>query len=320
MDFWKTNYPEYYTVGVRVLSEEELQDQDKYYWKNKTEIIYTGINPQMVKYFLAETKKKENGKIVSHVGLRKYHDALKWGAGKCKEQLPTEYYTEVETYLNDFRKESSSAKQDGNTDEEEADPISVSLFKLVLLWAVGAGNILVWVFTLLMWHCMSQIINIGILAFSNFGVFNDCITIKHFTTKTEKTGERINLKHCYCNRFDPYLNLNLALGVYFILNQLLFVDTSYLFIKKGKKVKSGSSGYCSQLTQLFTANAEAVSAYIRINHANPHGIRKGSATHAASGTTLPPSVTAIAKRGDWSLGKLLDIYWKFAETGDFWGG
>ena len=49
MNFWKTNYPEYYTAGVKVLSEEELQDQDKYYWKNKTEIIYTGINPQMVK-------------------------------------------------------------------------------------------------------------------------------------------------------------------------------------------------------------------------------------------------------------------------------
>ena len=93
---------------------------------------------------------------------------------------------------------------------------------MVLLWAVGAGNILVWVFTLLMWHCMSQSINIGILAFSNFGVFNDCITIKHFTTKTEKTSERINLKHCYCNRFDPYLNLNLALGVYFMINQLFF--------------------------------------------------------------------------------------------------
>ena len=49
-------------------------------------------------------------------------------------------------------------------------------------------------------------------------------------------------------------------------------------------------------------------------------MRKVSATHAASGTTLCPSVTAIAKRGDWSIVKILDLYWKFADMGDsFWG-
>jgi hypothetical protein len=39
-----------------------------------------------------------------------------------------------------------------------------------------------------------------------------------------------------------------------------------------------------------------------------------------SGMTCPALISAVAKHGDWSLGKILDIYWHFAEAGDvFWG-
>lgn len=175
---------------------------------------------------------------------------------------------------------------------------------------------MIWVFSLLMWHCMSRSINVGILSLSNFNVFNDCITIKHYTTKTEKTGEKINNKHCYCNAEEPCYNLFLALAVYFTLNQLHFKESSYLFKKSDTEDKAGSNGYCSQLSELFASNSVALSCFIRAGHANAHGFRKGSSTHAASGTTLSPSITSIAKRGDWSLGKILDIYWKFAEAGD----
>jgi hypothetical protein len=51
-----------------------------------------------------------------------------------------------------------------------------------------------------------------------------------------------------------------------------------------------------------------------------HGLRKGSATHVASATTAPPPIASIAKRGDWSLGKVLDVYWQFAEAGDSYLG
>ena len=37
---------------------------------------------------------------------------------------------------------------------------------------------------------------------------------------------------------------------------------------------------------------------------------------ATSGTTCPPPVSSVAGRGEWSLGKVLDIYWTFAHAGD----
>jgi hypothetical protein len=48
-----------------------------------------------------------------------------------------------------------------------------------------------------------------------------------------------------------------------------------------------------------------------------HGIRKGSGTHASSATTLPPQFTSVAARGEWSMGKILDIYFQFAMGGDY---
>ena len=42
----------------------------------------------------------------------------------------------------------------------------------------------------------------------------------------------------------------------------------------------------------------------------------GSATHVACATTVPPALASIVSQGDWSLDKILDIYWHYAEVGD----
>ena len=37
---------------------------------------------------------------------------------------------------------------------------------------------------------------------------------------------------------------------------------------------------------------------------------------AFSGTACPPPVSSIANRGEWSLGKTLDVCWHFSAPGD----
>ena len=96
MDWWKTNLPEYYAVAVRDLTEDELADEDIYWWKNKQDIRYSGLDPQAVKLFLAAIKWKPedaegNRKLHSHTNLRRYHDAIMWGASQAKEALPAVY-------------------------------------------------------------------------------------------------------------------------------------------------------------------------------------------------------------------------------------
>lgn len=58
-----------------------------------------------------------------------------------------------------------------------------------------------------------------------------------------------------------------------------------------------------------------------LNCFNAYGLRKGPATQATSGTTHAPVVpTSVAHQGDWSMGKVFDIYWRFLPQGDHYLG
>jgi hypothetical protein len=57
-EFLKANYPEYHAVGVRVLSQEELDDLDNFHWKNKVDLVYTGMNVKFIQAFFAHAKRK----------------------------------------------------------------------------------------------------------------------------------------------------------------------------------------------------------------------------------------------------------------------
>ena len=319
-EFLQERYPTYYAVGVRALTEAELTDPDMYWWKNKHDLVYEGLNVKIIKAFLAFKKKKINGKTASHVQIRKYNDAIIYGAKEAKQRLPIIYYEEMEKFLGAFKKETTTAKKDGMLDEQDADPISQTLFRLILQWALAQKNIFIWVFTILQWNCMARSINIGGLALHCFGPGEDNVRVKYDKNKCDQTGEKVHEKHCYGNPFDPLVSLFLCLGVWFCLESSRFEHTEFLFQDENTNANAASSRYCSQLCELFKIYKDQLKQYIRVDHANSHGTRKGSATSASSGTTCPPPVSSLAARGEWSLGKILDIYWHFAAPGDHYLG
>ena len=63
-----------------------------------------------------------------------------------------------------------------------------------------------------------------------------------------------------------------------------------------------------------------VMQYICKKHFHPHGLRKGSASFASSGTTCAPSIPSICNRSEWSMGKVLDVYWHFCNEGNHYLG
>ena len=56
--FLETSFPQYFEVGFCILSEEELEDKQKYFWKNKHDLVYEGFNPNFLKAFLSTRVKK----------------------------------------------------------------------------------------------------------------------------------------------------------------------------------------------------------------------------------------------------------------------
>ena len=88
------------------------------------------------------------------------------------------------------------------------------------------------------------------------------------------------------------------------------------FILSRAETGTASSRYCKKMIDSTQTMEERVKQHIRLDHCNPYGIRKGSATHATSGTTVPPPLTSVFLRGEWSMGVMQDIYWKFCQIGD----
>ena len=111
-------------------------------------------------------------------------------------------------------------------------------------------------------------------------------------SKADQTGEKCTEKHIYANPLEPMVCPFLALAVFFSLESLHLTVTEKLFQFDGQST-SASQRYCGQLAELFKCNGENLQTYIHADHANSHGIRKGSVTAVTLGTTLPPPTSSI---------------------------
>ena len=318
---WAVLFPAYYLIGVRDLSAEELNDPANFFHKNKKELVYDGLNVKFLLAFLATKKKKTNGQMNGYENIRKYWDAIQYGAKEASISLPVTFYQAKEKFLSAYKKEVAAAKVKGEVDEQEADPIPMSPFALMCRWAVGEGNIFVWAWSILQWNLMGRSVNVEPLNLRNIKVYEDHIQFLYTTNKCDKAGEKVTTKNVYANRMNPFICSFLSLGIYVSLNAERFKVSEYLFRKTtAEEDKLASSGYCSQLKEMFNRHGQEVSNHIRLPHANAHGLRKGGSTYATSGTTAPPSITAVARRGEWSMGKVLDVYWQCSEIGDHYLG
>ena len=257
IEWWMTEYRDYYDVGTRALSPQEMSDPMKFFHTCDRDILYDGLRVDMVTAYMAATKKKDadgpSEKMYSFTHIRKIHDAILFGARTVKATLSTSYYSEMDSFLASIRKEIADARSRGNVDEKSADPISFSLFRLILTWAIERGNIFVWVWTILQWNLMARSISIDPLAHHNISISEDHFVIRHDSTKSDKEGEKIHNKAVYCNPLDPILCPGVSLGVCWLsLNQNTFRDNSErIFIRHGARVGSAAHRYCEQLLILI---------------------------------------------------------------------
>lgn len=170
-----------------------------------------------------------------------------------------------------------------------------------------------------MGHRGRQYLCLGVFACSVHNIksgTSDSIKFKFDETKADKTGEFTQEKSCYANPLTAHLCYFLSLGCWISLNATRLASTEKIFLSPGAKIGSASQRYCSQLSEMVMRHKDVAKNHLRLSHFNAHGLRKGSGSHASSVTTLPPSFVAVAARGEWSIGKILDVYFKFALGGD----
>jgi hypothetical protein len=172
-----------------------------------------------------------------------------------------------------------------------------------------------------MWNLMARSINVDCIALHSIKQgMSDSITFKYDETKMDKTGEFVQEKNCYSNPFSPTVCIFTALGCYLSINSEKLEKTELLFLKPDRKGKTAAQNFARQISAIGERFADTIKSYLRLSHFNIHGLRKGSGTHAASATTCPPLFTSIACRGEWTMGKVLDVYFRFAAGGDYYLG
>jgi len=163
---------------------------------------------------------------------------------------------------------------------------------------------------------MARSISIDDLGFRNFHKNCDSIVCKYDQIKKNRAGEKCTDKNLYANPENPNICLFLALGLYFALESVALGMKDFLFIEFGSNLGSAAKRFNTNLGKIIECYEEIVSGYINASRGNSHGIRKGSSTYAISGITLTPSLISIALRGEWSLGKVFNIYFNFGEVGN----
>ena len=323
INWLREKYPDVCDASTVVVSVEMSADPSMYYFDgDEYDLKYAGLDPQYILAFLAELKNsKAGGKYYGVSHMSKFYDAIKWGSVLANQRLSTNFYSKLDTFLAAYKREYADQKKEGNVDEREADAISSTLLTMLMKWAVLEGNVFVWAFALLMWHLMARSINIDSVALHAIkrGI-SDSITFKYDETKVDKTGEFVCEKNVYSNPHDPFVCVFTALGCYLSINSEMLEGTERLFIARGTKYTSASQNFARQVAAMGVRYADQIKSFLRLSHFNIHGVRKGSGTHASSATTCPPLFTSIACRGEWSMGKILDIYFRFAAGGDYYLG
>ena len=328
-EFWIDKCPEYaYTdintktslLGIVKLTDEQKQDRSSFHYKNTHDLVYQGINIKYVKAFLGQKKKKENGKTCSHVNIRKYHDAILFGAEKARVSLSPLYLSEMKKFLLSFKKETKQAKVMGDLDEENADPIPWALFVQICHWALLSGNIFVWVFSVMQWNCLGRSVSIDPLGFHNFLPGVDSIIVQYDNSKADQEGMKVTPKNCYANPFDPRVSFHLAIGCWLCLNQEVFGTTEKLFLANGCEIGSAAARYSCSLRDMLKDKINEIQKFMDPKKCTSHGTRKGGAIQITTGTTHPPPIPSVAARGEWSIGQVLQLYWQFGDAGDCYAG
>ena len=145
MKYWEKERPDIYSTGVVDVSKQDQNDPTKYFFKGKFKKDFEceGFQTRWIEWFLVENKTKKDGKNKSWDDLRKYKDAIMWGAKTAGFGLPTPFYQMFNEFLKGYKKEFTAAKKRGNTDDATCDPIPFTLYCLLLTWALMSDNILV---------------------------------------------------------------------------------------------------------------------------------------------------------------------------------
>ena len=108
------NYNDEYCMegGVVALTPEQKNDPSVHHYGNDFDLCYSRFNVTYLKvFFIGSIKLKGNGKHCSFVHIRKFRDAIKFGAEEAKQDLPAEFDREMKSFLHILQERGDKPKE-----------------------------------------------------------------------------------------------------------------------------------------------------------------------------------------------------------------
>ena len=170
LNWVKEFYPGHYEQVCYDLSEQDKKDVNRFYHNNEQDFKYNLLKYNVMEAFVVAHKIKNNGKYVSYSHLRKFYDALLFGADQSGKYLRNDFTENMDSLFDCLKKESINALKQGNLDSEDATAINLSLYRKICVWAVENNNIFVWTYTVMLWNCMARSINIESIGLNNMAI------------------------------------------------------------------------------------------------------------------------------------------------------
>ena len=254
VDWCFRSYPEYAATATHPISDDEKLDTTKHFHKQIIDFNYDSLDPSIIRAFFSTTRKEQedgSGKTRSFSHVRKFYDAILFGAREQGTVLTQEFHQEIELYLKSFKKETVTAKRLGDTEENDSDPIPLALYVSICTWFVLDSQIYSWCYMILMWNCMARSASIDPLGLHNFKLGADSILITYDDSKMDGTGERTHPKNCYANPINPNICLFLSLSIWLELFPEQFDSTDSLFLKRGAKLGTASKRFSAHLRAII---------------------------------------------------------------------
>ena len=195
-----------------------------------------------------------------------------------------------------------------------------ALYVALCTWFVERGDVFSWCYLVLVWNCMGRSASVDPLGLHNLKLGTDSIVITYDDSKMDSTGERLHPKNCYSNPYCPQISTFLALGIWIMLYPEQYDSTDSLFLKEDTIIGTATKRFAARLRTLVAAHRFEVASWAVPDRIKAHSGRKGTATFLTAATLNPPPLPSIAHRGEWSQGKVQDIYFNFAQPGDHYIG
>jgi len=298
-------------------------------WQNFDLLVYQAFVNSTIDFDVSTSVEDEHGNITqvqktmtkSLEDSRKYPTAAKYFLLKYKCHEALQGWNESwELFNKGMARNFTKAKEQGQVSENKADPLPFALYKWLAKVCLLNEYYETWSWLLTQWNQISRGKSVADMRFHMHTIVDDSILTTYSRTKADQAGRNLNPKHVYANPFDVTICHHIALGVYLSMTHERpgrEASASKVYKSTGRGAKQRVE---RQLKSIF-ADPKYVSDIESIGGSHlmnilMHSIRKGPATAVSTADGNGCRLISVMRRGDWSLGKVLDAYIKWAFAGD----